>query len=343
MSAEDDITDAMTRHQIFVLRYARGREKEAEKFIAKTLDNAIKRLQVDITEFQRARLQDQIKDLYAYLLAAHSEYAEGFKSQMTDFMQYETAYASNTMGTALKIEMTAPAPTQVQQSIFANVMQLEPNKGYTIADALSEFGRKNADKVTTLVREGVLLGKSTGEIVADIKSIKPTESRKAATLARTITNHISNQARAITVVENDDVLDGYKWVATLDGRTSMICMARDGVVYKDVAGSPIPPAHFNCRSTISPVVNPEFDLGRDIEGTRPSASGEVSAETNYSKWLKRQSADFQDEVLGPTRGKLFRDGKVALDKFIDEQGNTYSLAELVERDSSLSGIINPPA
>lgn len=342
MSAEDDITDAMTRHQIFVLRYARGREREAEQFIAETMEKAIARLSGELTEFQRERLQTQIRDLYEYLIAAHSEYAEGFRSQMSEFMTYETEYASKTMGAALKVEMTAPAATQVQQSIFANVMQLEPRKGYTIADAMSEFGRKNADKITTLVREGVVLGKSTGEIVADIKSITPTESRKAATLARTITNHISNQARAITIVENDDVLDGYKWVATLDGRTSLVCMSRDGVVYKDVAGSPMPPAHFNCRSTITPVVNPEFDLGRDIKGTRPSASGEVSADTNYSKWLRRQPADFQDDVLGKARGKLFRDGRITLDKFIDEQGNTLSLAELAERDSSLSGLTQPP-
>ena len=341
MSAEDDITDAMTRHQIFVLRYARGREREAERFIARTIENAIKRLESDITDFQASRLQDQIKDLYEYLIASHSEYAEDFKDQMTEFMTYETTYASNTMGTALKLEMTAPAPTQVQQSIFSNIMQLEPKKGYTIADALDEFGQKNATKITTLVREGALLGRSTGEIIADIKSVQPTESRKAATLARTITNHISNQARAITIVENDDVLDGYKWVATLDGRTSMICMARDGVVYKDVASSPMPPAHFNCRSTISPVVNSEFDLGRDIEGTRPSASGEVSGETNYQKWLKRQPASFQDDVLGKTRGKLFRDGRITLDKFVDDQGNMLTLAELVERDSSLSEFLTP--
>ena len=160
MSAEDDITDAMTRHQIFVLRYARGREREAEQFIAETMEKAIARLSGELTEFQRERLQTQIRDLYEYLIAAHSEYAEGFRSQMSEFMTYETEYASKTMGAALKVEMTAPAATQVQQSIFANVMQLEPRKGYTIADAMSEFGRKNADKITTLVREGVVLGKS---------------------------------------------------------------------------------------------------------------------------------------------------------------------------------------
>ena len=51
-----------------------------------------------------------------------------------------------------------------------------------------------------------------------------------------------------------------------------------------------PPAHFNCRSTITFVVKDEFNLGKDIKGTRASkgATGpkQISDETNYEQWLK---------------------------------------------------------
>jgi len=71
MSAEDDIADVLTRHQIFVLRYAQGREREAEEFIVKLIRGAVDRLGTDVTDFQRNRLERQIADLYEYLLAGH--------------------------------------------------------------------------------------------------------------------------------------------------------------------------------------------------------------------------------------------------------------------------------
>ena len=56
MSTNDDIRDAFIRHQIFVQRYAKGREQEAEEFIRKVLEEAVSRLNVDLTTLSRARL-----------------------------------------------------------------------------------------------------------------------------------------------------------------------------------------------------------------------------------------------------------------------------------------------
>lgn len=56
--------------------------------------------------------------------------------------------------------------------------------------------------------------------------------------------------------------------------------------------------------------------------------GTVPATTTYEQWLSRQSRSFQDEVLGPTRGRLFRTGRISLDKFVDRRGNELTLADL---------------
>lgn len=50
--------------------------------------------------------------------------------------------------------------------------------------------------------------------------------------------------------------------------------------------------------------------------------------------LREKSAEFQDDVLGPTRGKLFREG-MTLDRFVDESGKEYTLKQLREKDSAL--------
>jgi hypothetical protein len=54
----------------------------------------------------------------------------------------------------------------------------------------------------------------------------------------------------------------------------------------------------------------------------------VPATTTYEQWLKRQPASFQDTVLGPSRGKLFRNGDLSIGRFVDSQGRTLTLDEL---------------
>jgi hypothetical protein len=58
--------------------------------------------------------------------------------------------------------------------------------------------------------------------------------------------------------------------------------------------------------------------------------GPVDGRTTYQSWLKRQDAEFQNEVLGVERAELFRSGKVTLDRFVDDQGVTLTLKQLRE-------------
>ena len=58
-----------------------------------------------------------------------------------------------------------------------------------------------------------------------------------------------------------------------------------------------------------------------------------SSVQQYQKWLKRQPAGFQDEVLGKTKGALFRRGGVGVDKFVDmRSGRSFTLDELKNRE-----------
>lgn len=89
------------------------------------------------------------------------------------------------------------------------------------------------------------------------------------------------------------------------------CRARDGKVWP-VDSGPRPPAHINCRSTTKVV----------LIGVEPSPR------ETYAEWLKRQDAATQDDILGPARGKLFRSGKMTVDRFVDMKGKRIPLADL---------------
>lgn len=93
----------------------------------------------------------------------------------------------------------------------------------------------------------------------------------------------------------------------------------------------------NCRSSSAPVTRSWRELGIDLDemdaGTRASMDGQVPAEQTYNQWLAKQLASRQDEVLGPTRGKLFRQGGLPMDRFYNDKGVFLDLPQLRERDA----------
>jgi len=63
------------------------------------------------------------------------------------------------------------------------------------------------------------------------------------------------------------------------------------------------------------------EFGEDVIGTAP-------ANTTYNQFLKKQSVEFQNDVLGVTNAKKYRAGEMTLDKFTDKLGKPLNLTEL---------------
>lgn len=81
----------------------------------------------------------------------------------------------------------------------------------------------------------------------------------------------------------------------------------------------------NCRSTVIPAVKPEFSLFRGNE-TRASVGadgGGTSQAGSYYNWLRTQPAGFQNEVLGSTKGKLFRNAGLDSKEFRQLVSNNF--------------------
>ena len=124
-----------------------------------------------------------------------------------------------------------------------------------------------------------------------------------------------------------------------------------------------PPAHAQCRSILVAMVSPEGVVGKRpfVVDTRTPENrridfrararqqgktvgqvrnewarqrvGRAPASTTYQEFLARQDKSFQNDVLGPTRAKLFREGGLSLDDFVTNSGRRYSLSELRRRDA----------
>jgi len=145
-------------------------------------------------------------------------------------------------------------------------------------------------------------------------------------LVRTSINQVANAASQQVYEANQDITKKYKYVATLDTRTSPICRALDGKEFEYGKG-PTPPQHFNCRSTTVPILDLPRGAPPVPEGKRAAAGGMVPGNTTYGEWLAKQDASVKAKALGANRVQYF-------DRLSKKYGPTTAIAKLVRDDGS---------
>jgi len=236
-----------------------------------------------------------------------------------------------------------------------------PN-GKNVKKAFRGIADDSGSRLSKAIRLGVLEGESLPQIVSRLKgpnlsfrskpqnaialksALKNSEgmllsNKQIQTVVRTTVNQVQNAASQSVFAANSNITGKYQYVATLDARTSSICQRLDGQIFNYDQG-PVPPQHFNCRSTTVPVIE-DVDFPPSALETRPSATGRVPQNTNYATWLN-ENPNIQEEVLGkkkkyfnflmsPKRGKKQLSPTNALKKIIREDGTELSLDQLAKR------------
>lgn len=335
--------DLSVSHQIGLQRLSTATVRKVLALVDRVERDVLTRLSENQTRIAASRLERQLASLQRVFAAGYEELTRRVGADAAELATYEAEYqqAKITSAVPLQIEFVLPAPEQLQAAATARPFQ---------GRYLSEWGSDLADgafkRVRDAVRVGYAEGQTTPQIVQRIRGTRGANYRDGITqisrrgaegMARTALNHTANYARDLTYQKNADLIKGVRWVSTLDLRTTPICRARDGQVFPLMSG-PRPPAHWACRSTTSPVMKSWQEMGVDAdeipESTRASMNGQVPETETYQTWLGRQSATVQDDVLGRTRGLLFRNGGLTLDRFVDQAGRELTLPELRRRDAA---------
>lgn len=335
MALSDEIQDAITRHQIYILRYSAGREKEAAEYIKRIQAMIENEMQVDeLSEMdiqQLRRFYDEVTQFSEQVL---SELGEKMIDDATDLVEAEKTWNQSLFGNMIGEAISEVSSIDAQLAVFAGVL-FSGAQNISMRNAVNQFRQNKLRQVVQNLRDGVTLREPNQQIIGRIAGVSQLHQKQAGVLIRTMTNHVSVITRDIVMRENIGLFDGYEWVSVLDSRTTLVCISRDGIIYPfsdDPIKSPKPPAHFSCRSTITPKVKAGYEdkvqkrQRRTAEGAKGTTK--VRQTTTYESWLRRQPAGFQDEVLGPTRGKLFRRGGLPISKFVDMSGKTLTLDEL---------------
>ena len=228
--------------------------------------------------------------------------------------------------------------------------------GQVIEKAFRGIASTQADLITREVRVGITEGESLAkiskrlrgrlqfgknqEMTAKAQALAGGNGMKLAnnqvrTIVRTSVNQVQTMASQEVYAANQEVTQRYEYVATLDSKTTALCGSLDGKTFRYGEG-PMPPQHFNCRSTTVPVIDDE-DLRKRFPDTRPSSIGRVSQDESYPDWLNKNPS-MQTEALGnkkpffnyliKTKNKSPRE---ALRQIIRDDGSELSLKDLMKK------------
>lgn len=229
-------------------------------------------------------------------------------------------------------------------------------------------GDSTPDMVKRVIGDLQYRDKRTGGIMQASKA-------QAEALVLTSVQAVANDA-ALRGFREMSTVKAIQWVSTLDGRTTVICIGLDGKQWDVHTLQPIGHnksypggvAHFRCRSARIAVTKsweelagrklPELDnktlqtameekmrargwkedkIQAAIAGTRASMDGQVSRDHTYESWAQSKGPEFMNQVMGPGKAELFKQGRISFADLTDQSNRPINLAQL---KAAMTG--NPP-
>ena len=167
-----------------------------------------------------------------------------------------------------------------------------------------------AEDINQTLKEELLTqfmtGRSYRKTAAEISDRMAVGAFEARRLVRTESTYIANSAELESYKECG--IEQFRFLATLDMRTSDLCASMDGKVFpveEGVPGTNVPPLHPWCRSTTVAVIDGAVlsDLKRRARDPETGKSYLVSADTTYEEWQKELNQQF-GEGYSATKRKM---------------------------------------
>ena len=311
--------DAETRHAIYMERYGGGIARRMVRLLLDAEKDIIDRLKALPEGPTRRQQEELLKTVRARIGDLVGDFRDSLTDELLSLTDYEAeflrkAYSDAYAGT--RVTFQAVPLANVRAAVMSRPFQGIHLRWAKPDQHASELIRRNFRAAQGEIERGFIEGESIPTITARIRPlIEVKAARDVEAIAITAVKHMSSAARQEWNKVNAGVIAEERWNAVLDGRTSTVCRSRDGKVYP-VGKGPQPPAHPRCRST-------RVGVDRDYPPPR---------KRTYDQWLRDQSQEVQDDLLGKAKADLFRDG-LTLDRFYDERrGREYTVAELRAMD-----------
>ena len=246
----------------------------------------IKELEAPAYRVRLERLQDLLQQVDTVMQSVYQQeqqFDTSFFEQLAENAYYKTIYNTQCR-TGLGFNFSHVDQKQIDRALRMNWS----GKHY------SKRIWKNTDDLAKTVKDELLVSLLTGrtdrETAAVITEKFGGGAIKARRLIRTESCFLSGELTAQAYEECG--IQKYRYVATLDLRTSKICRELDGKVFfvsQRQAGKNYPPMHPWCRSTTISAIDDEAlsKLTRDAYNPETGRTEKVPANMTYDEWYEK--------------------------------------------------------
>ena len=143
MSTDQFLTDAATRHQLFLLRYGNGRSKKAVKLLNTLRQKISARLAQEPADFQAQRLQDLLKDVDALTKLTMKDIKTLIEMEALDLAVVESNFTADMLNVVSSVSLVLPAEAVLVAAVNSTPMSVAASAGVTIPDAFKPvWGQK---------------------------------------------------------------------------------------------------------------------------------------------------------------------------------------------------------
>ncbi len=248
-------------------------------------------------------LDDIERETWAYGREVSEMIAEGQRGSVSAVSSHQWNLVEATL---------LPAPQQAIATIESQFARFDAravakyvgwaSDGSPLADLLTEISRTTRMKASDTLLSGITRGQNPRQVAYALQKVTDVPLSRALTISRTEVLRSYRLATTESLVENQELVNGWTWKASLDDRTCSACWFMDGT---DHAASDLMDAHINCRCTQLPLVKPWKDLGFDIPDRRPLRIPGAQQFENLPDATKRK-------ILGPGKYDAYKSGDVTL-------------------------------
>ena len=377
----DELLDELTLHALQLQQISNNQEAVLGKFYKDLSDDLLDK--VNKYDFYTAkgnklkakRIRSLMKEGAKSIETSHKLIKQAVRDGLISVGDLETQFAIGSLNKAATGSGTIQIATET----------LSPKKISTIADNLivegipqSQVWSRQTKRVQEKFKDAVRMSYQNNEDIETLSGrirgsaankykdgIINVSKNQANTLARTSISSVSNRVREETYLANTDVIKGVQFLAHLDSNTTAICRAYSGDQwvfedggYRNIEGGHEfrqPPLHFNCRSTMLPLLKTSKELELSVpkkwqripNDKRKTVGKPLGPKVCHSpctyrdadEWLKSQDGKVRKQVLGSDAAvALWEAGKVTMSRFVTQKGrsrtpeevaNLYAQKELV--------------
>ena len=242
-SVNKQLQQMMITHQVYIEKYKTFEENKMLK-ILEAADEELKALLESksmsaLSQARQQKLYDAIRSLEAGYATV---FGEELRSDLQAFADREGLWTvdqlSNVTKPYLSIDFVIPSAAQIYAAAESSFLIMNNGVTLDLESIIESVFKGRSTIIEQSLRQGFLIGRTNQEMVKELLGggealdFFDGNLRRARTsmerVVRTSMSHMSSVARDEVYSNNDDLVKGYKVVATLDGKTSAICIGYDG-------------------------------------------------------------------------------------------------------------------